>query len=79
VWSISLNLLFLFTLVFSTLRDRLLLVIEMIFNLLNFNDDVESMYQDYSLKSLLNVHQQLTKFKPFINHNGKQYKKSEEV
>jgi hypothetical protein len=51
----------------------------MIFNLLNFNDDVESMYQDYSLKSLLNVHEQLTKFKPLVNHKRAQYIKSEEV
>lgn len=64
---------------FSTLPHSLLLVNKMIFTLFNFDDDVKSMYEDYSMKNLSIVHENLTRAIPFVNSNRAKYVMKKEV
>lgn len=52
---------------FFKLRNLLILGIEMIFAIYNFNDDIKSMYEDYSLENISKVHENLTKNQPILN------------
>lgn len=79
MWVKSLNLLFLFTPLLSTLTRSLLLVNKMIFTLFNFNDDAKSMYEDYSMKNLSTVHENLTKKVPLVNQFKAKYLIKKEV
>jgi len=79
LWVKSLNLLFLFTPLLSTLTRSLLLVNKMIFTLFNFNDDAKSMYEDYSMKNLSTVHENLTKKVPLVNQFKAKYLIKKEV
>jgi hypothetical protein len=51
----------------------------MIFTLFNFDDDVKSMYEDYSMKNLSVVHENLTRAIPFVNSNRAKYLMKKEV
>jgi len=79
LWVKSLNLLFLFTPLLSTLTRSLLLGNKMIFTLFNFNDDAKSMYEDYSMKNLSTVHENLTKKVPLVNQFKAKYLIKKEV
>ncbi|MGA0108193.1 MAG: hypothetical protein ACO3O9_02740 [Candidatus Nanopelagicales bacterium] len=51
----------------------------MIFAIYNFNDDIKSMYEDYSLENISKVHENLTKSQPILNTFIRKYKLSREV
>ena len=67
-----------YPIVFQT-RALAKLGIKMIFALYNFNDDIKSMYEDYSLENISKVHENLTKNQPILKRLNKKYLKTKEV
>lgn len=52
---------------------------KMIFAIYNFNDDIKSMYEDYSLEPISKVHENLTKNQSVLNLFNRKYKLKREV